>query len=1028
MSKNKSISTSIYESLKESVQVLNASEKIKENEVVDDSQIVEEDKSQEILNKIHDKINAAERLLKSSPKKALQLAQSAQKLYNDNSKELEGKETTLSGNIGGFIENIKKHYLKEYEATVFVNDTAPEPDYKITDVTVLEPVADGDVLPPDMQSLLVMADQELTESVGADWGHINILSSRAAKDGSKSNALFELRTPTKTRLMSFVLEGADALKEFSVYSSMGQKKFVKKTTTPVKVMEQFISQFIEADKLEEAEKENGLKENKPDKKAIKKIIEDFLAHSMTNSLLPSMYEMIQEEIALYNKNKDVADTGDDLGPTMYKKLRERINGFVSQLPTCSMNGNHDSYTMKDGILVYGEETEGINLKDFDSIIETLFGAEWTDKEVKTDKDIEKAKENVLKEEANPDADKLIKDYYAHKMDLPTLHDKLEKLFGNKKDAFEYLASNDLRVKNLKETTNRELEKRKEDLRTRERQALKDAGVEDYENLARDLSKLLPKDVYEAFDLEREELSCIDMLHSILTYSSNHDVNKVLENKYLQDYIDRLGYDKVKELANQEIEEYKNATINHDVYTDGEGVSYNSVTFKDDVDESLKESDMYIDEYYPSLDDAKKVEKKFKSEGRKTEIKKNGNEYELWVSYEKTNESENCLKESRDVVDENFVKFIYDTTKSDFDKYGESAWSGREKQKTANGKAIYKVDRNGKSDYSSEDIIKAVEEKFPQLKKLNSDDRNIEFIRESEDINEAEKLEYKVFKRTALDGKDWWIVASTNALEREKETGKLQQEGKYKTKKEAIARKIQLEKQQKSVNESVVPSPYRNIQIGDIAATYNVNTGEIVYSIPSKNINDKKKNINDIEQTDVPYDTETIIRNYIEKNVAQAPQPDVKDEDKSDGSEKVEVKDTEKVEEADEEPNVDNPAPNGNGDEEAITDETQSETGSAFFFLKPKSVDFINDALRKGVSQGKSTYVVVKEVNLPDDEFNNYCNDLQGHYDFLEDINIKDTDTKNFSFNVVKVTNNNSNFSVLADPVGYDYTRYGAIIK
>lgn len=884
MSKNKSISTSIYESLKESVQVLNASEEIKENEVVDDSQIVEEDKSQEILDKIHNKINAAERLLKSSPKKALQLAQSAQKIYNDNSKDLSKRESSLSGNIGQFIENIKKYYLKEDEATVFVNDTAPEPDYKITDVTVLEPVSDGDVLPPDMQSLLVMADQELTESVGADWGHINILSSRAAKDGSKSNALFELRTPTKTRLMSFVLEGADALKEFSVYSSMGQRKFVKKTTTPVKVMEQFISQFIEADKLEEAEKENGLKENKPDKKAIKKIIEDFLANSMTNSLLPSMYEMIQEEIALYNKNKDVANAGDDLGPTMYKKLRERINGFVSQLPTCSMNGNHDSYTMKDGILVYGEETEGINLKDFDSIIETLFGAEWTDKEVKTDKDIEKAKENVLKEGANPDADRLIKDYYAHKMDLPTLHDKLEKLFGNKKDAFEYLASNDRRLK---------------------------------------------------------------------------------EN-----------------------------------------------------------NGMYIDEYYPSLEDAQEVEKKFKSEGRKTEIKKNGNEYELWVSYEKTNESESRLEESRDVVDENFVKFIYDTTKSDFDKYGESAWSGREKQKTANGKAIYRVDRNGKSDYSSEDIIKAVEEKFPQLKKLNSDDRNIEFIRESEEIEEAEKLEYKVFKRTALDGKDWWIVASTNALEREKETGKLQQEGKYKTKKEAVARKEQLEKQQEKINESVVPSPYRNIQIGDIAATYNVNTGEIVYSIPSKNINDKKKNINDIEQTDVPYDTETIIRNYIEKNVAQAPEPEVKDEPKSDEVQK----NTEKVEEADEEPNVENPAPNGNGDEEAITDETQSETGSAFFFLKPKSVDFINDALRKGVSQGKSTYVVVKEVNLSDDEFNNYCNDLQGHYDFLEDINIKDTDTKNFSFNVVKVTNDNSDFSVLADPVGYDYTRYGAVIK
>ena len=234
-----------------------------------------------------------------------------------------------------------------------------------------------------------------------------------------------------------------------------------------------------------------------------------------------------------------------------------------------------------------------------------------------------------------------------------------------------------------------------------------------------------------------------------------------------------------------------------------------------------------------------------------------------------------------------------------------------------------------------------------------------------------------------------------------------------------------------MNESVVPSPYRNITIGDIVATYNVNTGEIVYSIPAKNINDKKKNINDIEKTDIPYDTETIIRNYIEKNVAQAPDVENSEEVKTDvnpnGSEDIEVKDTEKVEEADEEPDVENPAPNGNGDEEAITDETQSETGSAFFFLKPKSVDFIQDAMRKGVSQGKSTYVVVKTVNLPKDQFDEYSSDLQGHYSFLEDIDISDTDTKNFSFNVVKVTCNDADYSVLADPVGYDYSRYAAVI-
>ena len=765
------------------------------------------------------------------------------------------------------------------EATVFVNDTAKEPDFQITDVTVLEPVADGDVLPPDMQTLLVMADQELTESEGADWGHINILSSRAAKDGTKSNALFELRTPTKTRLMSFVLEGEGALKEFSVYNSMGQRKFVKKTTTPVSVMKEFINQFVAEDRLDESDK--SMKEVKPDKKAIKKVIEEFLSHSMTNSLLPSMYETIKANIETYNKNKENSKTGDRLGPTMYKKIREKINGFVSQLPTCAMAGNHDNYKVKDGILIYGEESDGLNLKDYDSIIDALFGSEWLDSEVKSNKEIDNAKENVLKEGANPDADKLIKDYYAHKMDLPTLHDKLEKLFGNKKDAVEYFASNDRR---------------------------------------------------------------------------------------------------------------------------------------------LKENDgMYIDEYYPSLEDAQEVEKKFKSEGRKTEIKKNGNEYEVWVSYEEVNES----------ADDFEIKGLNGNAKDVTNEFKNAqAYLGN-----LSPIKIFKIDKdyvvykNTAKDYS--DWVYSSDSKDNIEGWLYGAVQAKNKIVESEEIDEAEKLEYKVFKRTALDGKDWWIVASTNALEREKETGKLQQEGKYKTKKEAIARKEQLEKQQKSMNESVVPSPYRNITIGDIVATYNVNTGEIVYSIPAKNINDKKKNINDIEKTDIPYDTETIIRNYIEKNVAQAPEVEDSEEVKTDvnpnGSEDVEVKDTEKVDEADEEPDVENPAQNGNGDEEAITDETQSETGSAFFFLKPKSVEFIQDAMRKGVSQGKSTYVVVKTVNLPKDQFDEYSSDLQGHYSFLEDIDISDTDTKNFSFNVVKVTCNDADYSVLADPVGYDYSRYAAVI-
>lgn len=53
---------------------------------------------------------------------------------------------------------------------------------------------------------------------------------------------------------------------------------------------------------------------------------------------------------------------------------------------------------------------------------------------------------------NKRADKFIKDYFQHKYDLETLHNKLAPLFNSKKDAVEYLADNENRIKKeLKKT-------------------------------------------------------------------------------------------------------------------------------------------------------------------------------------------------------------------------------------------------------------------------------------------------------------------------------------------------------------------------------------------------------------------------------------------------------------------------------------------------------------------------------------------------------------------------------------------------
>lgn len=78
--------------------------------------------------------------------------------------------------------------------------------------------------------------------------------------------------------------------------------------------------------------------------------------------------------------------------------------------------------------------------------------------------------------------------------------------------------------------------------------------------------------------------------------------------------------------------------------------------------------------------------------------------------------ENKLQlESRDRVAENLSKFIYDlTTEQDTEAYGETAWSGNQPTKMGNGVTVYEVYKNGKSNYTMNDIKKAVIERFPEL--------------------------------------------------------------------------------------------------------------------------------------------------------------------------------------------------------------------------------------------------------------------------------------------------------------------------
>ena len=88
-------------------------------------------------------------------------------------------------------------------------------------------------------------------------------------------------------------------------------------------------------------------------------------------------------------------------------------------------------------------------------------------------------------------------------------------------------------------------------------------------------------------LERKKLSCISMIHSVIAYDWNERdngqqmVEKELQRKYsyLKDYVEELGMEAVVKYAQECIDQVD--YIKRNTYTDGEGLSYNSIIWKEE---------------------------------------------------------------------------------------------------------------------------------------------------------------------------------------------------------------------------------------------------------------------------------------------------------------------------------------------------------------------------------------------------------------------------------------------------------------
>ena len=248
-------------------------------------------------------------------------------------------------------------------------------------------------------------------------------------------------------------------------------------------------------------------------------------------------------------------------------------------------------------------------------------------------------------------------------------------------------------------------------------------------------------------------------------------------------------------------------------------------------------------------------------------------------------------------------------------------------------------------------------------------------------------------------------------------------------KEYVKEPSKEEKEVAKKNKKAIKESYESFKIGEIEGTFNPETMEAMYSIPADNIKDKKINLSKVPSVETPYNTETIIKDYVEKNFGlinaeEEPTTDATSEPE------VEVQNNEEVveEAADDTLPAEPTTVESKPEEEPI--ENQSETGEASFFKvrqsEPVNIETLQSKLASGIDTQASPYIVVEERTIPKEEMEAYLSDLSKPQSFLQ--NIGTIDRKNYPFNVVKLKANGIPYTLLVDPVGYDYGRYIAIVQ
>lgn len=113
-----------------------------------------------------------------------------------------------------------------------------------------------------------------------------------------------------------------------------------------------------------------------------------------------------------------------------------------------------------------------------------------------------------------------------------------------------------------------------------------------------------KDWTEEQKRSDRELDCREMINSILIYHGERGVQKgnYFGDKYLADYIRELGEKNVARLCSEQLEDFKKAVVRQNVGRDGEGVTYNSIVWADEMEPLDKKIDVAAEQKNVVQDD------------------------------------------------------------------------------------------------------------------------------------------------------------------------------------------------------------------------------------------------------------------------------------------------------------------------------------------------------------------------------------------------------------------------------------------